>query len=704
MSSPDLELDEFANDLQQEVLLNADLEGEKALLPDAFTRVMLDRLEEAGEIEEGYACYHRDRGIEVSGYGLDEDAEVLDLFTTTYRGETPPPTVGKPDVEVAFRRLHSFWVKASDSYHHALEESSEVFDMAIRIHQVRRKLAKVRLFLLTDGISRSEFRAAEEVDGVEVSYHIWDIRRLHRLAVSGQRREPIEIDFVSRFGKAIPCLHAPGNGADYLAYLAIFPGDVLNEIYAQYGPRLLELNVRSFLQARGKVNQGIRRTILEEPDRFLAYNNGVSATASEVRLTDLPGGGKAIRSMKGLQIVNGGQTTASLHHAVRRDRADVSHIYVQAKVTVVDEGRLSEIVPLISRYANSQNRINEADFSANDPFHVRIEELSRMVWAPPTGGTRRQTKWFYERARGQYADALGREGTPARQRKFKQEHPPNQRFTKTDLAKFENTWDQLPHLVSRGAQKNFAEFTLRLSSRSKVVPDTTYFQQFVAKAILFRRAEKLVSAQNFGGYRANIVTYTLAYLAHQTAHRIDLERIWREQDISEALSDAIVQASHEVHLVLTKPPGGANVTEWAKKEACWNRVRQLAVAVPSALEAELISLHKSRKSKPVTGIEAPDEEERKLIDEVASVPGETWFDLSHWAKQTDNLLGWQRSIAFTLGRLVKQKRSPSRKQAIQGIKILEEARRLGFRTASGRAESDEAVPLHNQSDQIDQLL
>ena len=196
---------------------------------------------------------------------------------------------------------------------------------------------------------------------------------------------------------------------------------------------------------------------------------------------------------------------------------------------------------------------------------------------------------------------------------------------------------------------------------------------------------------NFGGYRANIVTYTLAYLAHQTAHRIDLERIWRDQDISEALSDAIVQASHEVHTVLTKPPGGANVTEWAKKEACWDRVRQLAVAVSSALEAELIPLHRSSKSKPVTGIEAPDEEERRLIDDVASVPGETWFDLSHWAKQTDNLLGWQRAIAFTLGRLAKQGRNPSRKQAIQGIKILEEARRLGFRTASGRAESDEAV-------------
>ena len=209
------------------------------------------------------------------------------------------------------------------------------------------------------------------------------------------------------------------------------PGRSSDAIYSQYGPRLLELNVRSFLQARGKVNQGIRRTILDQPGRFLAYNNGISVTASEVELVDLPGGGRGFGRIKNLQIVNGGQTTASLHHAVRRDGADVSAIQVPAKLTVVPEDRLEEIVPLISRYANSQNKINEADFSANDPFHVRVEELSRTIWAPATGGTLRQTRWFYERARGQYADGLGRAGSPAQQRKFKQEHPPAQKFTKT---------------------------------------------------------------------------------------------------------------------------------------------------------------------------------------------------------------------------------------------------------------------------------
>ena len=306
---------------------------------------------------------------------------------------------------------------------------------------------------------------------------------------------------------------AEQDDSDYQTILAVVPGDVLMDVYGEYGSRLLQLNVRSFLQARGKVNQGIRRTILDEPDRFLAYNNGISATASAVKLTSMPDGGLGIQSLDNLQIVNGGQTTASLYHAAVKDRANIDHIQVQMKLTVVEPDRLDEIVPLISRYANSQNKVNEADFSANHPFHVEIEKLSRTIWAPAADGTQRQTRWFYERARGQYQDALSRAGTPARQRQFKETHPAAQRFAKTDLAKFEMAWDRLPHLVSLGAQKCFREFTIRLTDRADQSVDQAYFANLIAKAILFRRTEKLVSTLQLGGYRANVVAYVVALLS-----------------------------------------------------------------------------------------------------------------------------------------------------------------------------------------------
>ena len=161
--------------------------------------------------------------------------------------------------------------------------------------------------------------------------------------------------------------------------------------------------------------------------------------------------------------------------------------------------------------------------------------------------------------------------TPARRRDFLAENPTRQRFTKTDLAKFENTWDQLPHMVSLGAQKNFSDYMIRMGGRDQMLVDRDYFERLVGKAILFRTAERIVQQQNFGGYRANIVTYTLALLSHATSQRVDLDRVWREQTLSDNLRVTIAELSHEVHRIITNPPGSRNITEWCKSERCWDR-------------------------------------------------------------------------------------------------------------------------------------
>lgn len=474
----------------------------------------------------------------------------------------------------------------------------------------------------------------------------------------------------------------PASNSDYSAYMAIIPGNVLYQLYAEYGSRLLERNVRSFLQARGKVNQGIRQTLLKEPHRFLAYNNGISATAEAVELTDLPEGGKGIKWVRDLQIVNGGQTTASIYQAVRKDKADVSNIYVGAKLSVVVPERVNEIVPLISRYANNQNKVSEADFSANHPFHIKIEQLSRTIWAPAVDGTQRQTRWFYERAQGQYLDAKGREPTPAKKKAFEAVHPNSQKFTKTDLAKFENTWNQLPHIVSLGAQKNFRDFTIRLAKRGRFEVDETYFKRLVAKAILFRSAEQVVQAQQFGGYRANIVTYTLAYLSYKTAQCVDLDAIWKQQEISPALQEAIAAVSRQVHQIIVNPPEGRNVTEWCKKEDCWKTIQEFDIELPAAFLKELIPVGTAAPHQIDKGIDSPDLIDLQIIVRVKEVPAETWFQLAQWAKETGNLQVWQQSLAFKLGKLAINKKNPSRRQANEGFKILKEAKQRGFKLPS----------------------
>lgn len=671
---------QFAESLHADVeRYVADLQGAETEedLENEFTHRMMELLADAGVLYDGLVCYHKSTGTKVNGYNFNENDDTLDLFISVYKHVTPPINLPKEEVDTAFRRLTTYFKQCLTGVHKTMRSGAESYDLASFIYESREHISQVRMYLLTDTFVKSEYKSEELLGGLSVKYHIWDIKKTFQAASSGQELEAIEIDWKKRFGCPLMCLHTSAPDAEYDAYVTVIPGHILCEVYEEFGARLLERNVRAFLQVRGKVNKGIRTTILEDPDLFLAYNNGISATAEAVEFLDLGNGARAITKVKDFQIVNGGQTTASLYHASKKDEADLSRVFVQAKLSVVKPDRIAELVPLISRYANSQNKVSEADFSANDKFNVKLQELSRTIWAP-AGGTKQQTRWFYERARGQYLDAKNREMTPARKKQFELENPPLQKFTKTDLAKFENTWNLEPHIVSRGSEKNFYEFTMRLRERQTFVPDELYYKCLVAKAIMFRTAEKLVQAQRFGGYRANIVTYSLAYIIERTALRIDLEKIWKNQSVSPALETAIYTVSREVHRALINPPGGKNVTEWCKKPQCWDTVRRLDIELPDELERELIRIDRFAPSRIDRGIDAPDEHEQEVIEKAQGVEASWWFQIAKWAKETNNLQPWQRSLAFSLGQLKTRRREPSRKQAVQALVILEEVQRMGF--------------------------
>jgi hypothetical protein len=397
-----------------------------------------------------------------------------------------------------------------------------------------------------------------------------------------------------------------------------------------------------------------------------------------VSLIDLPSGGRGITEIKDLQIVNGGQTTASIYHTAKRDHVDLDAVFVQAKITVVGAELIDQIVPLISQYSNTQNKVTGADFSANHPFHVRVEELSRTVWAPAVDGTQKQTRWFYERARGQYADEEARAGTPARQRQFKIASPPSQKFTKTDLAKFVNTWDQRPHVVSLGAEKNFLDFMAKVNEQGATL-DADWFHRLIAKGILYRSAAKIVHRQQTGYYAQN-VAYTLSKLYHATQHRLDLDLVWRRQRPTDATLEAIGELSEVVQKVILNPVGQfQHIGEWCKKLNCWKVVEELKWEVPDSLRVELVALGgRGGPSELIDDDVGPTEEQIAAMADVCDVAAETWFALANWAKLTGNLHAWQRSIAFGIGRRVSQGAPASPKQAVQGAKMLQEARRLGF--------------------------
>ena len=675
MAASSEQLAEFLDGLRQDLINRASVDGDAKFLSTALTERVVEDLIDIGEIEDGQACHLKRKDYEVAGYDLNDEDGRLDLFVTLYTGAQKPGRLASKAVELAIDGALEFVDDASNGLHRKLEEASPAYDMTQRIHETE-DISRIRVFVFTDALIKDVERPTTKRKGAVVSFHIWDLDGLYRLARSGAHPEPINLDIKSLGQFEVPCIEAPISTGDYRAYLAIFPGDLLAAVYSAFGPRLLELNVRSYLQARGKVNAGIRRTIKEEPEHFLAYNNGIAVTAARVEIEPGKGGTLVLTAVEDMQIVNGGQTTASIFIAGKKDKSDLSRLYVAAKITVVPPNLIDEFVPKISRYANSQNKVNEADFAANDSFHVSVEQMSRSVWAPAPEGTQKMTKWFYERARGSYADAIAAQDTTAKRDQLKRDFPPKQKFTKTDLAKFENSWDQLPHLVSRGAEKNFQEFAIAVGRQRRAIDEAEY-RNIIARATLFRATETLVTKLGLIGYRANVVAYTIAYLAHATESRIDLDQIWQRQALSPLTEEAINAIAPRIYKAITEPPGGGNVGEWAKKEACWKAIQDLTIRYPD-VSAELLKI--GRHGSGGGGAQAaPSPEDEAIIARVAAIPAEVWFRIATWAKETNHLQGWQRALAVSLGRIAKSGKAPSVKQSIQGEKILTEVRRLGFK-------------------------
>lgn len=597
-------IQEFFHDFKQDLLAGA--EASSSFQLSQFVESIAKELSDTGFLEGFELCHYRaQRGMRVDGYWFNDEG-VLDLFIADFDSREALLSLTKTDVDSAFKRLSKFFeASKSKELFKDLEETAPEYGLSRQIYDRGRAISKVNLYLFSERVLSGRVSSIEDGDiaGYPTSYHIWDISRLQRQQSSKGHKEILDINFPDTYGAGVSCLPAHLGFDNYKSYLIVMPATILASMYEKYGARLLEQNVRCFLQARGNVNKGIRRTIINEPQMFFAFNNGITATAQEVEVRQGEVGLEVVR-MKDLQIVNGGQTTASLFHTSRKDKVSLEGIFVQMKLSVIDSAKSETVVPKISEYANTQNRVNAADFFSNHPFHIRMEEFSRRIWAPTQQGALRETKWFYERTRGQYVDSQSKL-SQGEKKKFQAENPKSQMFTKTDLAKFENVWDEAPQFVNLGAQKNFAQYAKRIGSeweKSSEAFSEFYYKRAIARAILFRKTEKLVSAQPWynGGYRANVVAYTLALIGYYTSERnisIDFMNIWNAQSISSDLERIIELFSEVVHEDITTPPQGiSNVTEWCKKEGCWLGLQKKVEQIDSLLADNLKSIFVSTEA------------------------------------------------------------------------------------------------------------
>ncbi len=541
-----------------------------------YAGIVMDHVAEIGMTFKPVECYYEGKvgnaNLRLGGYALSDDNDQLDLFVSLYQGVDEPTPVTDAETKLAVEQCFRFLsLCAQGKMAPKLDPSSDVRSLAETLQAIYNDLEQIRIFVITDRIARSKSFKTKEISGKAIRLEVMDIERLHRHMSEGKPRDELVIDFNELSGQPLPCVFVNGQNDDYDYALTAVPGDALRLLYEKFGARLLEANVRSFLSVKSKgVNSGIQNTLRNSPERFMAYNNGIVMVADEIRLGQSKDGMTGIAWLRGLQIVNGGQTTASLYFTKKKyPEVDLSSVRVSAKIIVMrdqDPAKEEALVSDISRYANSQNAVRQSDLSANKPFHVEIERISRTVFCPDG-----VSQWFYERAAGSYSTLLAREGTtPAKLKKIKEAIPASRRLTKTDLAKYLNAWAQKPEIVSLGTQKNFDRFMASLiapEGQEVKLPSTAEFKAIIAKAKLYREAQKLIRPM-FQAFQANITAYTVSVTSMVIGDRVDLDKIWNNQAVSPELLRQIEIWARQVSDVLHESAGGRMISEWAKKAEC----------------------------------------------------------------------------------------------------------------------------------------
>ena len=689
----DNKLMEFRTALLDDVALNAANNMTNDM--EEFLTIVTDQLVAAEEIDEFiYVPYEginsKKKRLQVDGYTYNELDDCLCLFIGVPLSYDEDISLGLTEAKKWIGRVTDFLDNSEYVLMHA-EESAPGFGLAYDVVHRYGTVQRYKIYLITDRIASKNLSEIKEscVGGIPAECHVWDIARLYELSQSVNGREEIVIRFQDLGMKGIPCLPA-SETEDYHAYLCNIPGMVLATLYNKYGGKLLEGNVRSFLQVRGKVNKGIRATILNEPDMFFAYNNGIAATAHAVK-TEMIHGIPHITEITSLQIVNGGQTTASLATALVKDKKDHSEenilrINVPMKLSIVTPEKADKLIANIARYANSQNKVSDADLWSNHPFHIRMEDFSRRILAPATGGRQYGTHWYYERANGQYKQETYK-CTPKEKEKFEQRNPQAQMFTKTELAKYMHIYQQRPDIASAGGQKAFAKFA-EWASKEWEKNDTSfneeYFRTVVAMAILFRQSDKIVRKQSwYRSYKANIVAYAIAKILYTVKkdypdRTIAFKNIWQKQTLSAAWIHQIEDASYAMyqHLISEKRDI-ENVTEWAKRERCWEAAKKLPYKLQPAFVSELQSQYDAAQEKKNARGEQRLANQLNVLVEVVEYGMDGWTDLLNWLK-THPVVSPSEKNMIKLAQRMDGGLVTSERQCAKLLKILEKCRTEGY--------------------------
>jgi len=690
-------IEEYFKSLKLEIetrMLTLENGGNKTQL---FTRYAIDLLKACGEEDNVIVAYDEEtnpgrKQHRINAFSFSDDYSTVSLFVTIYKAQKSVPTVSEREVREAVKLVSNFYIKATqEDYVNRLTDSAEIVGCAHVLgkdEDFKDNVQKIKIYVLTNAVCPENIRSEKELEGLPLECGVFDLVRLKE--ISEEQKQPIFVDFES-LGYKVPCITGAEDNDLYQAYIAIIPGSCLADLYGTYKVRLMENNVRQFLQFTGKINTGIKDTIEREPEMFLAYNNGIAATASSIELDRT---GKYIKSIKGLQIVNGGQTTASLYHVkdTKKD-IDLTRVLVQVKFSIIkNESRYDEIVSKISRFANTQNKVNESDFSANWEELIRLESISRCTMTEPSSTRPTSSFWFFERVRGQYKNFRIKEGcTRQAESQFDMKYPKEQVFTKYDLAKYENCYGEKhfkvtvsgvecddylgPHTVCLGNEKNYDAFKKHnLPKLSEI--DNIYFEDLIAKAILFKEADKRYGTKQhgepIGDIKRTVVPYAIALLCHITNGNIDLYKIWLRQEVSTELSDFMYDLMKQINDYITSYEGVARYEELAKKKTLWEDVKKHTWRYNlKDIKRDLINPNNPPKRISKTR----EEQERILAEEsrimISNIPVEIWERIAIWGKESEYLNIMQQNLCYEIARKINKKEVFGNSELEGGSRIID---------------------------------
>lgn len=606
----DTSFEEFRNEYLEGVRINAQIDG---TMPDEFFfSDALEKLSSMGElvdprIKPTQKRCRNNRIMSFDAYCFDESDKSVVLVSNDFK-DTADATLTKTEIDTIKARMLNFLQEAYD------EKLGVYFDITDEMLAVGRDIGRrmkidyvdiendnsinqIKLYIITNKLLSEKVTSfrSEDFLGKKVELNVWSIKRFFDLYQSGRDREPIVIDTEKYGVEGIPCIKAEMSGSlDYDAYLAIVPGQFLHNIYYEHGSRLLEGNVRSFLSNRGKINKGIRETIRKEPTKFFTYNNGIACTAAKISLSE---DGRFITSMEDLQIINGGQTTASMTSAVLKDKLPLDNIFIPMKLTVIKNDDYDTMIQNISRYANSQNPVKEADLFSNHPFHRTFETLSKKVAAPIYGDNVNNTFWYYERSRGKYEQEQLKFVRKSEKDAFFRKYPKSQVIKKEELAKYFTCGELLrPDIVSKGSAKCMSFFAEYIDEKYQKNPEyfnDEFYRMAICFVILFRTTDKIVNKAewyNVGGYKLNIVPYTISKLIQSIpkGYCLDYDLIWKKQQLYPSLNAQIEKIARITNEFIQKS-NGIIVTEYCKKEDTWKKYKDVSISLDKSFLDDLAS-------------------------------------------------------------------------------------------------------------------